>query len=692
MTGPISGPLDIETTRKIFGCLIDENPISTWMITDGIDEKVIHFSGGGLKIHSTPGRSAPSIEEYLVDRGDLVPAQLTEVRRLVQTRPGMTLVRALSESNFLDPVDYQQRLQELVLQQLDDIVVWQDATMEFRAGTPPEFFHDCEGLLQASLEVPEVISKVLLFLEHWAEQREILHGELAVPVVVPSDVDLSGDDPGSIRIGHLLAHINGKRTLREIVELGGLGPKATYSALVEGVERGVLAIEPPPGPGDRDAASIWKRIEEQERQLSSLHLGTLARRHLLSLFEQLGSPVLVSHQLQVLAVSRLEDGDPDEAIENFRRAIKVYPESFSAHEAIIEIHFTLEENEQAMVEILALARKLVGFRLVEAAQRLLRKTLDAHPLREELRLFLIELYLFREQNAEAVQELLFLARQRQEHSSWDEALDYFQKARELDPNNPEVRSGLRRIQKILSNGRRLRISRVCAAAAIVMMAAWIVGDGWVRHLWASGRSEILEQVESGDLRGGLERLEQIAARFPNRQAEDLLEAQEELFRERFYAQEASLQIAFDLSEQGRCLEAMQILEEVAASALVPGQRERATRLHRDVKGYRQAWLKMRRRAERHLEANFRKEAFSLARRVIESYPEGAIGLKVPLLIQTRNPGARVHLNGELWGYTPLWIILEYGADETVEIHPEKGPPRKFQDLLETRSFNVNLDL
>ncbi len=686
------GNLDLEKIRIIFSKLIEDNPRSTWLISDGEDEKVIFFNSGSIAIYASSGRAICSVEDYLLKKGDITSEQLDQAKKIQARKEGSLLVKVLHESEFLNQTIYQERVEELLLGALNDTVVWEGAHTEFYEGNPPSFFHDQEAVFTGTVDVSQLVTKALMFLENWSEQKEQLLSEKASPRVNPSCPDLNDDDPNSKLLGHFLAHINGKNTIREIQFLGGLGLEKTYSVLCDGVDKEIFKIEPPTKLEFSNPSAVWKEIERLESNVPSLYLPALAQHHLLTLFEHLDSPPLVSRQMQVIGISRLQQGKPDRAIDWLRKAVKTYPENLSAHESLIEVFFTLGQEEVAFNEVNALVKRLINFRMYEAAERQLNGILKRFPKRQDLRLTLVELNIFLDQNDEAIRDLLYLAYQKVEHTSWDEAFEYFNRVKELDPLNDDAKKGLKKVQNALRKGKKLILSRSCAACAVILLGLWFVSDGLTKRSWAEAQSEIRDQVESGDLKGGLERVGQIAQKYPNLRGPELLRVQEKLFSEKFFNLDKSMREAVELSDQGRCIEAIEILINVKSNTLVEEQKDKASKLLNDIKNFRKAWLKVRSSSRKHLEANFRKEAFSLAHRLIQGYPEGAMGLQVPLLIQTRNPGARVRLDGEDWGYSPTWIILEYGANQEIEIIPDSGRAKKFKNLLKTKSFNVILDI
>ena len=65
-------------------------------------------------------------------------------------------------------------------------------------------------------------------------------------------------------------------------------------------------------------------------------------------------------------------------------------------------------------------------------------------------------------------------------------------------------------------------------------------------------------------------------------------------------------------------------------------------------------------------------------------------MKVPLLVQSTTPGARVMVEGALWGYTPVWIHLEYGKNQEVEVIIPGVPAKTLEKLEHSRTANINV--
>ena len=160
-------------------------------------------------------------------------------------------------------------------------------------------------------------------------------------------------------------------------------------------------------------------------------------------------------------------------------------------------------------------------------------------------------------------------------------------------------------------------------------------------------------------------------------AQQLCEEEFNTFKSAFYGLEEDLTVARQGKAEGKLVESRELLVHVMDNSMVDSQVSRAGESVEMIDDYRETWARMRRRSEKLLQARYRREAFRLARQVIENYPEGAQDLKMPFLIQSTPDGALVSMDGINAGYTPLWISVRFGRPQDLVV---KYPGREDVDL------------
>jgi hypothetical protein len=141
-------------------------------------------------------------------------------------------------------------LQEHVRGQVTEIVYslfhWRRGTIDFRDGVPPE------ERIALSGTVMNLIMEGTRRLDEWSRVRQKIQSESIVlaPVKTAGEIDASVALSGTER--RVLALVNGRRTVRKIVERSGAGEFQTWLALYALLSAGAIRIQllafDPPAP------------------------------------------------------------------------------------------------------------------------------------------------------------------------------------------------------------------------------------------------------------------------------------------------------------------------------------------------------------------------------------------------------------------------------------------------------------
>ena len=75
MVTEMKGRLDSESLDSIFAVLTNENAACSFLISDGVSEKIFYFSIGGIRQVSLGGRKGIPIGDILVSREVITPEQ-----------------------------------------------------------------------------------------------------------------------------------------------------------------------------------------------------------------------------------------------------------------------------------------------------------------------------------------------------------------------------------------------------------------------------------------------------------------------------------------------------------------------------------------------------------------------------------------------------------------------------------------
>jgi hypothetical protein len=163
-----------------------------------------------------------------------------------EAEPNIGVAKALLEAGAIDAQTLRDVANEHAVDAVFDFLRWADGDFSFSVG---EVGPDDVGI---SVPVEELVTASKSRLESWEQARKAVPSSdavLVVPLTIDDDAILSQAEWA------LLALVDGRRTVTDLVEMGGRGEFAVVSALAAMVERDLLAV----GEGDEQGASALTR-------------------------------------------------------------------------------------------------------------------------------------------------------------------------------------------------------------------------------------------------------------------------------------------------------------------------------------------------------------------------------------------------------------------------------------------------
>ena len=218
--------------------------------TDGPVEGVLWFHDGSLSGASSD-RGRASLVRRLVGSGAVDDAALrAAVARSVADGTG--LARALLEAGAVDPELVAQAASDQAIDAVFDVLRWPDGDFGFDLAAQDL---DDVGIV---LDHQRVLLEAKARAQAWTQLEVLVPGldsVLSVPVVLHHDPEVTRDEWA------LLALVDGRRRLRDLVELTGCGEFAVTTTLAQLVQRGLLHV--------RDAAQP-DHVTVVERRMAML--------------------------------------------------------------------------------------------------------------------------------------------------------------------------------------------------------------------------------------------------------------------------------------------------------------------------------------------------------------------------------------------------------------------------------------
>ena len=185
------------------------------------------------------------------------PVDVEALKAAVQRasdEPGTGVVRALQQAGAVDEAVVHEATAEHIIDTVFYLLRWPEGDFEF---VVDEANPDDVGV---SRQVDEAVSEARRRLDAWTQVATTIPSPqtvLSVPAVLTDDPHLSRDEWA------LLALVDGRRTVGEVVTVSGRGEYAVVSALAELVGRGLLRVN------DGDDISILLHANHLLRELES---------------------------------------------------------------------------------------------------------------------------------------------------------------------------------------------------------------------------------------------------------------------------------------------------------------------------------------------------------------------------------------------------------------------------------------
>ena len=242
----LEGSLDAFSLPDIFALLSMTKKTGGLHLRRSHAHGVVWFTTGSL----TGGASdvtRQSLARRVVGSTQVEPDALGRAVEQATSDQSLGVVRALQQAGVIDEGVLHDLVGEHVVDTVFDLLRWPEGDFAFVVDEPNP---DDVGV---SRQVDDVVTEARRRLEVWKGVAEAIPSPaavLSVPAVLGSDPQLNRDEWA------LLALVDGRRTVAQIVGLAGRGEFAVVSALAELVGRGLLRVN------DGDQVSALLRSHE----------------------------------------------------------------------------------------------------------------------------------------------------------------------------------------------------------------------------------------------------------------------------------------------------------------------------------------------------------------------------------------------------------------------------------------------
>jgi hypothetical protein len=250
----LEGSLDAFSLPDIFQLLSMTKKTGALRLRSGAAEGVVHFAGGAVTGASADARRQ-SLARRLVGSGAVNDEALrAAVDAVISAGGSLGVGRALRDAGAVEPELLQAAATEQAVDAVFDLLRWESGDFAFDVDQPNT---DDVGV---ALPTDRVVAEAESRAADWAGLDEsVISPEvvLAMPVVLAQDPVATRDEWA------LLALVDGRRTIADLVDLTGCGQFAVVATLARLVDRGLLE------PRDRRGDHV-QSVERRHQLLAPL--------------------------------------------------------------------------------------------------------------------------------------------------------------------------------------------------------------------------------------------------------------------------------------------------------------------------------------------------------------------------------------------------------------------------------------
>lgn len=251
----LEGSLDAFSLPDVFQLLSNTKKTGGLHLTSDGSDGVVYFDGGQVTGASADCSRQP-LARRLVGSGAVTDDALSGAVSAAEGTENLGVVRALLDHGSVDADLLRQAAKDQAVDAVFDLLRWRTGDFSFALD---ETNPDDVGV---KLPAEKVLTDADGRNATWETVSKVVpspQAVLAMPVVLPSEPAVSREE------WSLLALVDGRRTVADLVDLTGSGQYAVVSTLAGLVQRGLLEVRPPAGePGAEDADHVAVVVRRQQ--------------------------------------------------------------------------------------------------------------------------------------------------------------------------------------------------------------------------------------------------------------------------------------------------------------------------------------------------------------------------------------------------------------------------------------------
>ena len=416
----------------------DPTAALTLCVSEGADERIIYFVGGGVRMLSSGERRGVGMADYLLEKGMLPVDVLHEVLEEVR-RSNRSLREVLLDKKVMSLDDVTMLTNKLIRDELMDLVFWDDAEYAIYTDSPPkEIYNPARQPLAGTLDLVQLGNEVREWCDRWSGLSGRLHSDDAL-LVLTEEGERACKDPFA-SCHDLCERVEGGVTLRGLARAMRIEIPGVCDLVVQLLDKGLVTAERPECPSGAEALAL--EVEELEQALERVVGKRQVLERLVDRLVRLGRKEEASRHKVAIAEILLAEAQWLEAADLLQEALALHPTDLKTFERLIKIWVTNNLTRNATQFATRHASRLVEQGHSEAAAQLARQLAALTGDRKHAESLLTEAMQKSGRSGTAVEQFIALAEEKLRAGDRRKAADLLRQAAGLYPDDENLRHRL----------------------------------------------------------------------------------------------------------------------------------------------------------------------------------------------------------------------------------------------------------
>jgi outer membrane protein assembly factor BamB/tetratricopeptide (TPR) repeat protein len=484
----LRGNLNSVDLANIFQMLSINQKEGTLNIFDGDSKKSIYFSRQGVSMLSRGQAKKDTLGQILL-RYDRISEDQLDRALETQKQTGKLLGTVLEEDSLIPRDMVEDALRIQIEEEVYNLFIWKNANFEFIEGAPPQEFQEVDGVTALTFNVNSLIMEAARRIDEWEQIQRVVPTTNEIYRYSGRNMELSDDIFRQPYCEKVLAAINGKCTVEEIIDRSYVNKFEVCRIMSLLLEQ--VAIEPVPpedlarladaaiGRGDaRDAVKFLERVVELGADTVDTH------QALGEAYESLKEIRNAAAHYRLHAEHRLEKGEPEKALELYKKMCELIPTDLRSADRLIEVYVQFAEDVAVPTsEIVDRGKSLASIYLelkkMNPAVQTLHRVIDLAPEDFSLRHLLINIYLANNMSSEAITEYEAMAAHYQKKKDIDQVIKILRKILVIDRAREDVTQRLHNL--IAKKEKKKRGMKRLVVVVVLIVGFSVLAYGYVTY-------------------------------------------------------------------------------------------------------------------------------------------------------------------------------------------------------------------